>query len=126
LTLEGERLLLHALGMTEHCCAFVGQHEAIDRALKQRVAERRLQRSQATTDRGLGLAEPAGCRTERSLARNGEEDARQRLIPTVRTNDLPSPLVPSVMAGLVPAIRRGSVPLLMAGTGPAMTVSIRP
>ena len=72
--LEGERLLLHPLGVGQHRRALVSQHEAFGRALKQRLAHGRFERRQAASHGRLRQAEPARGRAERALARDGEED----------------------------------------------------
>ena len=56
--------------MSEHRGGFAGEHEPLAGALKQRLSDCRLQRSQTATHRRLGLAEMPGGGAERSLARN--------------------------------------------------------
>jgi hypothetical protein len=43
--LQSERLLFNPLGMAQHGCALVGQHETIRRALEQRLSERLFERN---------------------------------------------------------------------------------
>ena len=95
-------------------------HQEHDRRVEEGIAGNKPRQQWS----GSGHADQSQAKLDPHRTGNGVNIvARQPAYPAGRTNDLPSPLVPFVMAGLAPAIHRGRVPLLMAGSSPAMTVN---
>jgi hypothetical protein len=71
--LEGERLLLHPLGVFEENDALVGQDEAVGGPLEQHMADRGFQRPQPPSHGWLGLTEAPRGRAERIRAGDCEK-----------------------------------------------------
>ena len=66
----------HPLGICDNSIAFVGQHETVGRALKERVTDGLFQRAEPAPHRWLRLPEPACRGAERAFPGNGQKDPK--------------------------------------------------
>jgi hypothetical protein len=76
LALQGQRFLLHPLGVSKHRFAFVGRAKAARRALEQRAAAHLFERVQPPTRRRLTEAKLGRCRSQRTGTGDTEEQAQ--------------------------------------------------
>jgi hypothetical protein len=76
LALKRQCLFLYPYGMRKNGRAFVGEHEAVAGSLKQRLANRSLERAQASAHGRLAQAKFPGRGSKRAFTGDGEKDSQ--------------------------------------------------